>query len=303
MHGKIVIGWDGSEQGRDALDLGLRLAAATDAKLLVATVYLYAPLATAVPPGEFQERLVADAEVALASARAAAGDANVEFLTLAGSSPAQTLHELAEREEANLILVGSSHRSAVGRVVAGTAANALLRGAPCAVGVVPRGHRVSSSPIASIGVGYDGSPESAEALGAARRLGSALSAAVRLIDVVDVATLRFTGYGYDGNLSAVREVVHEELAEVEASDPSIKGELREGDPAGELIAATGDLDLLILGSRGYGPIRRALLGGVSARVLRKATCPVIVIPRGARAEPLAAGDAAASRPQTVPPSS
>lgn len=299
MDGKIVIGWDGSEQGRDALELGLRLAAATGAKLLVANVYLYAPMANAVPPGQFEERLIADAEVALAGARAAAGDADAEFLSLAGSSPAQTLHELAEREEANLILVGSSHRSAIGRVVTGTTAHALLHGAPCAVGIVPRGHRVTSAPITSIGIGYDGSPEAAEAVAAARRLAGALHAEARLIDVVDLATLRFTGYGYGGNLEAVRDVVREELSAVEASDPSLKGEIREGDPAGELIAASEEHGLLILGSRGYGPIRRVLLGGVTARVLRKASCPVIVIPRGAHAPPLAAGDVAKAD-DTVP---
>jgi nucleotide-binding universal stress UspA family protein len=292
MDGKIVIGWDGSDRGRDALDLGLRLAAATGAKLLVANVYLYAPLATAVPPGEFESRLIADAEAALASARAAVGTADAEFLTLAGSSPAQTLHEFAEREEANLILVGSSHRSALGRVAAGTAANALFHGAPCAVGVAPRGHRVTSAPITTIGVGYDGSPEAAEAVAAGRRLGRALGAAVRLIDVVDDVTLRYTGYGYDGNLDAVRDVVRQELSEVEASDPSLTGEIREGDPADELIAASAGLGLLVLGSRGYGPIRSVLLGGVTTRVLRKARCPVIVIPRGVSAAPLEATEAA-----------
>ena len=39
-------------------------------------------------------------------------------------------------------------------------------------------------------------------------------------------------------------------------------------------------DLLICGSRGYGPARRVLLGGVSSRVLRHARVPVIVVPRG-----------------------
>ena len=40
-----------------------------------------------------------------------------------------------------------------------------------------------------------------------------------------------------------------------------------------------DADLLVLGSRGYGPRRAVLLGGVSGRVVRRAACPVIVVPR------------------------
>jgi nucleotide-binding universal stress UspA family protein len=59
------------------------------------------------------------------------------------------------------------------------------------------------------------------------------------------------------------------------------------DPAQTLIAASETLDLLVCGSRGYGPVRAVLLGGVSRRVAAEAHCPVIVLPRGVR-EPLQA---------------
>jgi nucleotide-binding universal stress UspA family protein len=39
---------------------------------------------------------------------------------------------------------------------------------------------------------------------------------------------------------------------------------------------------MIMGSRGYGPLQAVLLGGVTHAVVRKAACPVIVLPRGAR---------------------
>jgi len=56
--------------------------------------------------------------------------------------------------------------------------------------------------------------------------------------------------------------------------------LRHGDPVDALAAVSEDADLLLLGSRGYGPRRAVLLGGVSGRVVRTAACPVIVVPRG-----------------------
>jgi len=53
-----------------------------------------------------------------------------------------------------------------------------------------------------------------------------------------------------------------------------------GGPVGDLVRQSEDADLLVLGSRGYGPRRAVLLGGVSGRVVRRAACPVIVVPRG-----------------------
>ena len=53
------------------------------------------------------------------------------------------------------------------------------------------------------------------------------------------------------------------------------------DPADFLIAASDRLDLLVCGSRGYGPQRAVLLGGVTRRVAAEARCPVIVPARGA----------------------
>ena len=73
------------------------------------------------------------------------------------------------------------------------------------------------------------------------------------------------------------------VAEATAGETGIEVEpdVSVGDPADFLIAASERLDLLICGSRGYGPTRAVLLGGVSRRVSSEAHCPVIVLPRGA----------------------
>jgi nucleotide-binding universal stress UspA family protein len=49
----------------------------------------------------------------------------------------------------------------------------------------------------------------------------------------------------------------------------------------ESLAALGpdDVDMLVCGSRGYGPVRRVLLGGVSSPLIRRAQLPVTVVPR------------------------
>ena len=55
------------------------------------------------------------------------------------------------------------------------------------------------------------------------------------------------------------------------------------DPADVLIRVSENLDLIVCGSRGYGPLRAVLLGGVSRRLAADARCPVIVLPRGVEA--------------------
>jgi hypothetical protein len=52
-------------------------------------------------------------------------------------------------------------------------------------------------------------------------------------------------------------------------------------PADELVDLSGRVDLIVLGSRAWGPVRRLMLGSVSARLTRAAHCPVLVLPRGA----------------------
>jgi nucleotide-binding universal stress UspA family protein len=55
--------------------------------------------------------------------------------------------------------------------------------------------------------------------------------------------------------------------------------LATGSPPAELERQATDLDLLVAGSRGYGPSGRASLGSVSTALLRSLPCPVLVVPR------------------------
>ena len=64
-----------------------------------------------------------------------------------------------------------------------------------------------------------------------------------------------------------------------------------GKPADVLITLSETVDMMVIGSRGYGPRKAVLLGGVSGQVIRSARCPVVVVPRGA---PAAVGSVFAS---------
>jgi nucleotide-binding universal stress UspA family protein len=207
---------------------------------------------------------------------------------LAGRSAARALYEYAGEHDIDLIIVGSSHRGKFGRVLPGSVGESLLRGAPCAVAVAPRGYARAEQPaVALIGVAYDGSEEAKLALGEAERLAGAFGARLHVITVVPVRPAIMLEADLAVELGqALRREYKQRLDEATSALSTVisaEGAVEEGDPAAVLAERASQLDLLVMGSRGYGPIRSALLGGVSAQVIRAAPCPVLVT-RRARGE-------------------
>jgi len=209
----------------------------------------------------------------------------------ANPSPAHALHDLASAEHAELIVVGSSHTGRLGRVAPGSTAERLLHGAPCAVALVPRGyHTHTEQPIERIGVAYDGSDEATAALAAAVELARAFSAELEIIGVVAPEIYASSGMmgapAYPSQQEAVERAVQDGLdAVMEGVPEGIRAHSvrLSGDAADQLFERSSDLDLMVAGSRGYGPIRSVLVGGVSGRLMRTVQCPMIVIPRGVEA--------------------
>jgi nucleotide-binding universal stress UspA family protein len=269
----ILIGVDGSERSEDAIAFGGRIAAATGAEVIVACAFPgrahgYAALRDdALDTAHAMSRKLEGVEPRRVSLRAPA------------ATPARGLHELAQSTQASLVVVGSTHTGRLGRVYPGSTGEKLLHGAPCAVAIVPRGY--DDRPIERVGVAYDGSDEAAAALEHARPFGAALE----LIGVT--ASDWYTGPVVPGGIGidVLRGEIEEQArANLEAAAAPVGAAiaLREGDPADELAEHSAGLDLLVMGSRGYGPLRSVLTGGVSGRVMRSAQCPVIVVPRGAQ---------------------
>jgi nucleotide-binding universal stress UspA family protein len=207
---------------------------------------------------------------------------------IADPSAPRALHSLAETVDAAMVVVGSTHRSAVGRVVPGSTGERLLHGAPCPVAIVPRGY-ADADPIRSIGVGYDASDESKAALHAAYELASHLRATLRVIHVFDAehvaAPALMTMPGWDSMRDDHEAIQRKELADAVAglpTDVGIESLFTLGNPRIELVNESEDVDLMVVGSRGYGPRAAVMLGSVSHALIRKAACPVVVLPRGSR---------------------
>ena len=77
---------------------------------------------------------------------------------------------------------------------------------------------------------------------------------------------------------AVQEFADKVANEIGATVPEITVGVSEGDPAEELIKASRDADLLVVGSRGSGGFAKLLVGSVSSQVTHHAACPVVIVP-------------------------
>jgi nucleotide-binding universal stress UspA family protein len=200
-------------------------------------------------------------------------------------SPAKGLDELARDEGADVIIVGASGRSRLERVLAGTTAEALLSGAPVPVALAPRGYAERPTPSWDvIGCGFDGSAEARAALDLAKDLAVRRRAALRLLAVHQ--PVPFPGVSGGGAFEhepinhSLREALRRQLDEAASGlDQSPETRLLDGHAAGVLIDQSNQVDLLVVGSRGYGPVRSVVLGSVSRALAREAACPVIVVPR------------------------
>ncbi len=289
MFSKIVVGHDKTERGGDALALGRLLASATGADLIVAHVLPNGfPADLDWEDSQRSERDSVEKELAaLASSGTVTGKTEVAVIT---SSPAHGLYDLAEAHQADLIVVGSSHRGALGRVLMGSVTERLLHGAPCAVAVAPRGygHQKGAS-LGVIGVAFDGSRESEAACAVAMQIAEAMGASVRLLAVQFFGDEGVPSWEYDREArdQAERERLgHAIVSTLKQMPPGVlaDGEVLEGEIAETLASrAEEGIDLLITGSRGYGPMRRALLGSVSTELARSAPCPLLVVAKAAGA--------------------
>jgi nucleotide-binding universal stress UspA family protein len=289
---RIIVGIDASERSQDALEFATRMARATGASLRLASAYPFNELVARGAAAARQDALHAGAEALLAEAADAVVGVDVITHALADTSPPAALHRLAEWTSGALVVVGSTGRGPVGRVLPGSTGERLLQGAPCSVAVVPYGYRQrASAEIRLIGVGHDGSEGSEVALRGALAAAKRLGAALRIVRVLEPAV---AGAGAAAPEDAAW-ALEARAAELSTETP-VEVVVVSGSAASELAAQTEDLDLLVLGARGYGPARAVLLGGVSRLVVRRAACPVVVQPRGVTSdlETLFAGTPAAA---------
>jgi nucleotide-binding universal stress UspA family protein len=187
------------------------------------------------------------------------------------TSVGRGLHELVERERADLLVMGSTRQGLIGQVLISNDTRDAINGAACAVAIAPGAYADAPVVIREVGVAYNETEEAERALTVGRGLAASHHAQLSVFEAVSPPL-------YADAATEALASVYRGLAEIEGVVPHATF----GDAARELTIYSASVDLLIIGSRGFGPLGRLVHSHTSMRLARSARCPLLILTRAAR---------------------
>jgi nucleotide-binding universal stress UspA family protein len=294
---RVIVGVDEHQGGRDALALAQSLVARGGSLVLARVSIRDSLMGRRSSPDIELDPVPAELGPAATAGDEIEGDGPLR--TIEASSVGRGLHELAAADGADLLVVGSCRRGLIGRAMIGDDTGDGLNGAPCAVAIAPFGHAERSPALAEIGVAYNGSRESDDALAVARALVAEHEARLSAFEAVSIPY--YMTVPGAGTVIATLPALVEQARELITALGGVESHATYGVAAEELAVYSASLDLLVVGSRGYGPLGRLVHGTTSRQLARTARCPLLVLTRGARAVMPVDLDAAGSAPAVSRP--
>lgn len=293
---KVLLAVDGSEAAERAARAGVELARETDSELHVVYVTAF-PSILYVPEYRTQARdMMAEREgretldEQLAKVRDLGGEVSEAHLKI--GRPDEEVVKLGEEIGAGLLIVGNRGLGSLRRVLMGSVSESVVHHAHCPVLVVrPRDEDDDSLSGGGILVATDGSEEAGMAVGVAAELAGALGTGLHIVHALPTEPSMPYPYPYarerwEASMERARKkaraFVEEEAGRVEAeSGVPARAHFRLGRPDEEIVKLGEELGagMLVVGSRGLGGIKRALMGSVSDSVARHAHSPVLVVRR------------------------
>jgi nucleotide-binding universal stress UspA family protein len=186
----------------------------------------------------------------------------------------------AGRHHADAIVVGSCRRGALGRLMVGDDARAIVRRADRPVAIAPDGYAADRRPFALIGAGYDGDDTAQGALETARELAHDVGARVRAVDVVTAGhwPLDPTGTDVAAALENDRALAAQAIRRATESPAGVEGRVKVGLPHDVLVDFAHDVDLLVVGAHQRGRVGRWFFGSTSEALSHDLACPLLVVP-------------------------
>jgi nucleotide-binding universal stress UspA family protein len=301
---KILLATDSSEEAARAARLTVALSSKLDSELHVVYVeplpkpYAF-PESDIVDPGfreEIRRRAERDASEKVGQeAERIRGMGEVTETHARIGRPNVEIVSLAEEVGAGLLVIGSRGEGPIRRAVMGSVSASVSRHAHCPVLVVRQGGRDYEDRLDPVVLAVDGSKESKLAAGAAAEISGATGSSVHVIYVMPTEAELYGQHFYaeDVKTSLIEEAkasARRFLEEQAEGVRSAGGEVAQtylgtGRPDEEIVELAEEIDagMVVVGSRGLGGIRRALMGSVSDSVVRHAHCAVLVM-RSARPE-------------------
>ncbi len=273
---RVVLGFDGSAPSQAALRAAIEEAGRRRVPLMILTAIDVGALLP-LNPAVYSAAARAAVEGAASEARGELGDGRVEARVEIGY-PSSVLLRLSR--EHDLIVVGTHGHRPVARVLLGSTSTAVATHSTCPVLVVRWSRPDITEPRVVVGV--DGSAASSRAIQLAAdeadRLGARLHAVLALPPVLD--RLGVASALPPQELQDAERLLSECLSGIQEQHPDVEVEsdVVHLDPVDALMRAAQGAGLLVLGTRGHGPVASVLLGSVSRRLLQRAPCPVAVVP-------------------------
>lgn len=293
-----LLATDGSREAGQAARMAVELSRSLGSELH--TVYVeplpspYAfPESTIVDPDfrrEMRERAQREASAKLEeeAGRIRELGGEVAGSHAAAGRPDAEIVRVAEEVRADLVILGSRGLGPIRRVALGSVSDSVVRHAHGSVLVV-RGDGERGAPGGPIVLAVDGSEEAKLAARAAAEISAAGDSEVHLIYVLPTAERLYGVHRYSDEVkeslleharTEAREFLDAQAERVGSEGGTVaQTYLGTGRPDEEIIELAEEIDagMVVIGSRGLGGIRRALLGSVSQSVARHAHCPVLVV--------------------------
>jgi nucleotide-binding universal stress UspA family protein len=294
---KILLATDGSPEAAKAARMAITLSRDLDAELHVLCVGqvpgAYVPAETEILDYEFWEEMRefarGEASERLEEEVRKIEDAGgkVERSHVAVGRPDAEIVRLAEEIGAEMVVVGSRGLGLLRRALLGSVSNSVVRHAHGTVLVV-RGNREVTYLPGRVLLALDGSRGAAAAARIAVEISTATGSELHILRVLETGPYRpYPGpefrEGWEVDLERAkhhaRGFLDEHARQLRAEGVKVgEAHLALGDADREIVrfAEGMSADLIVVGSRGLGGIRRALIGSVSDSVVRHAHCPVLV---------------------------
>jgi nucleotide-binding universal stress UspA family protein len=292
MSAPVLVAMCPESSDRGPVDFAAAVSRFTGAPLVIVAVGPGAAEVDALSNSEFGGP-AGDAHESVAAELRAAG-VSVAVRAIEHDSPARGVAAVVGDVEPALIVAGSTRRGRLGRVLLGSTGERIVQGSPCPVAVVPHGYEQPATGLRTVGAAFTPSPEGREALRTGAQIARTAGAQLVAVMVLDPSHAGeqspglLAGAHHDRDASegvagrdrdAAEKALGQAITEL-AAGLSVEPDILFQDAADGLVAASGRLDLLVLGARAWGADGSVTLGGVAKKVTSQAACPVLVLPRG-----------------------